>query len=220
MLQSLTVWPDRLRTTRWRRRVRVEKLSTLLAMQAEGIPMILATLHTHGLSLLRHSLRSHGLPAATLVLDGSGHGDKTGARDALLDQRMGLVGSPNLFDTREIRAAVQFLKKGGCLIIACDTRPPQSLTVRTPQGGFTMALGPLRMARLTGATVFPAVVCEERPWRVVIHIGNPINIPGEASTGENRGFESACASFAHAVLPIVAKYPEQMDPTHVHCWSS
>lgn len=217
--QSLAVWPDRLVTPRWRHRVNVENLPALLALKVEGVPMVMATLHTQSATLFRYILRSHGIPAATFVLNAEGHDKKTSRRDALLDEQVGLVGTPNLFDIRELRAAMRFLRSGGCLIIACDTRPAQRLMVRTPQGGFTMALGPLRMARSTGATVFPAIVFHEQQWRVTVHIGNPLNIPEAARGGDVSVFQSACEEFTHSVLPIIAKYPAQMDPAHVHSWS-
>jgi lauroyl/myristoyl acyltransferase len=199
--------------------VNVENLASLLALKAAGVPMVMATLHTQSATLLRYILRSHGIPAATLVLNADAHDEKTNQRDALLDEQMGMVGLPNLFDIREMRAAMRFLQKGGCLIIACDIWPAQRLMIHTPQGGFTMALGPLRMARSTGATVFPAIVFHEPRWRVTVHIGNPLSIPHAGRGDCVSVFQSACEEFTHFVLPIIAKYPAQMDPAHVHSWS-
>ncbi|MBX3733950.1 MAG: hypothetical protein KF791_15345 [Verrucomicrobiae bacterium] len=211
-----TFWPDRLRSHRWRDRMRIEGLEPILKARDGGTPVVFATLHLNTLSLMRYLLRAHGIPAATLITNPSRNG-LIRLRDEDQDRVTHLGGIPHTFHTDDLRQAVAFLKSGKCLMVACDLGSPRSLRLATRQGTLTVALGAFRLAQATGALLIPALTLQEDPWRFVTHIAPPVALPGNPETDE--AFRPAAEQWIRELLPHLERFPSQYDPLNKGVWT-
>jgi lauroyl/myristoyl acyltransferase len=216
-LMAVTFWPDRWHEPRWARRFHLTGLRDVQKAVAEGVPVVVAVVHFTHMSMLRYLLRSSGISAATLA-GYRGEHPTVAVRDALLDRITGLDGVPNRFVAADLRSAYAFLRSGKCLIIACDVMTSEGVAITTELGTLQMAVGPLRLARMTGALVVPAILWQPRRWWFEARFGEPFRLEGDGDSPE--AFRPAAERCMRHWLPVMQAFPTQYDGGLANAWSS
>lgn len=202
-----TLWPDRLMTPAWRSRFMVTGLEDLQACHAAGRPVVLAVIHAQPLNLLRLFLRAHGLPVATLT-SAPGMTGKRELINAAVDRSSPLAGVPHKFLLSQLRSAYAFLRKGNCLLVACDKKSDDAVALPTDLGGARIHVGPFRLAGLVNASVVPAVCWQVAPWRFHLALGEPMMAP--ASDSDLTAFMSLAEHCLATWQPLIQRHPEQV----------
>jgi lauroyl/myristoyl acyltransferase len=201
-------WPDRWLGRRWAGRFHVTGLEEVQRLLAAGTPVVIAVVHFTHLSVLRYLLRARGIPAASLSGFLEEH-PTLGFRDTALDRVAGLEGVPNRFFTAGLRSAYDFLRSGNCLIMACDVATAATVAVTTDLGTLDVAVGPFRVAQMTGAVVVPAILWESGRWRFEARFGEPFSPAGDADRPET--FRPCAERCMQHWLPVMQSFPTQYD---------
>lgn len=207
-LMVATFWPDRWHEPRWARRFHITGFAAVQRLADEGTPVVIAVVHFMHLSMLRYVLRSRGIPAASLV-GFRGEHPTMALRDALLDRMTGLEGVAHRFVAADLRSAYAFLRSGKCLIIACDVATPENVAITTDLGTLHMAVGPFRLAQMTGASVIPAILCQPSRWRFEARFGEPFRAEDDADSPE--AFRPAAERCMQHWLPVMQAFPTLYD---------
>ena len=175
--QLLYVWPDRLRTSRWLRRCRLEGGSDYIGHCEGKRAVVGVSLHFAPVATLPYWLRAHGI-----VL--------TSGRTPAIDYLQGLTNyqfslsppadvpvflstseiglSPRLSSIRKILGPTWRL---GMLV---DVDRGKQFHVRFEDRLFRMATGPIRLAQMLDAELVPVLIVETSTWKYTIHFGSPV----------------------------------------------
>ncbi|MEY4299655.1 MAG: Bacterial lipid biosynthesis acyltransferase [Verrucomicrobiota bacterium] len=201
-----TMFPDRLDGEKWQQRFRCEGLEHLVDAIENRRPVVLATLHISFLSLIRYLLRCRGIHSALMV--GSSRAHQVGMlKDRYLASKPGDRAMPPLLKFNDLRATRDFLEGGNILLMAVDVGMGKQLLTSTEAGNFRMASGAIRLARSTGAELMSCLLYEEKPWRFVVKIGQPIELAESRSdSNDQRAADSLVRSFLPTVVHHAAQY--------------
>lgn len=202
-----TLWPDRFMTPTWRSRFIVTGLEKLQACHAAGRPVVLAVIHAQSLNLLRLFLRANGLPVATLAF-AQGVTGKRQLINTASDRSSSLAGVPHKFPLSQLRSAYAFLRRGNCLLVACDKQSDDAVALPTNLGVVRIHVGPFRLAGLVNASVVPAVCWQVAPWRFHLALGKPMMAP--ASDSDLAAFMPLAQHCLATWQPLIQSHPEQV----------
>ncbi len=176
----------------WQRRFEARGLEHLSGGLEERA-VIAVTLHYGAVSLLRGYLASRGVSAAVVV------------NDRLSDTRR----RPDWLAAGEPRRMLEYLMPGRCLVVAADFQRGRTLTVSLPVTGpataaVTLASGPFRLARLSGALIVPVIIAERSRWRYRVDVCEPVPDALLAS-----GDEAAARHVLAQLWPLILRDPGQ-----------
>jgi hypothetical protein len=115
-------------------------------------------------------------------------------------------------DTRQM---VRFLAAKRVLSLPADHPLGRTAEGTWPGGRLTIATGGLRIARMTGAVVFPVVVTDSGRWRFHVHVGRPLSEEVMSSGND----EAAVTEIARQLMPIVERRPFEANPTIINAVS-
>ncbi len=201
LIRFLTFWPDRLAVNPWRGQIKIHGLEAVKELQAAGRPTVLVCLHHGPIHVLRYVLRAGGLPCAMVVLES--RKERLAVRE-WKDRLSPPADVPNVFCNDELKAMQQFMRAGGCLLVAADYGRGKMCDVPFGRANIQVASGAFRVADSVGATVFPVTIRETKGWHFVVEIE-----AGFSGTGKLEDVAGAVlASLATKVLAT----PEQMHP--------
>ena len=202
-----TMFPDRLDGDKWQRRCRYDGLEHLLDAIENHRPVVLATLHMSFLGLLRYLLRCRGVHSSLMIL-GSEHTQQVSIlKDRYLTGKLGGRVMPPLLKFNDLKTTKDFLQDGNVLLMAVDAGRGKQFLTTTSAGNFRMASGAIRLARATGAELMPCLLYEEKPWRFVVKIGEPVELAGSRSDGDDqRAAETLVRSFLPTVIDHAVQY--------------
>jgi lauroyl/myristoyl acyltransferase len=200
-------WADRFLSPGWAERfdVRdVERLRTLLADR----PAVLVSIHFGSLLLLAPVLRLSGIPVAMAV----GADEWPLPRSRRWRTELTRIGDlPTTLGTGDARGMLRFLQPGRCLLVTLDY--PLGEKADVPYAGVLLRAStpPLRLARAARAVVVPVLAFGDGPWRMRLHVGQPV--PDELLAA--RDYAAAAAHLCAELLPVAATAPGQALPTLV-----
>jgi lauroyl/myristoyl acyltransferase len=207
-LMLATCWPDRWHGRHWADRFHVTGVEDVQQLASAAAPIVIAVVHFTNMAMLRYVLRSRGVRAAALVgfreLHPTAH-----LRDATLDRATEMEGVPHRFVASDLRSAYDFLRSGNCLVMACDVDTPENVAVTTPLGTLRLAVGPFRIAEMTGAAVVPAIFWQSGRWRFEARFGEPIR--PETARGLPEPFRPIAERCMQHWLPVMQEFPTQYD---------
>jgi lauroyl/myristoyl acyltransferase len=202
------------------KRVRFEGLNQVLSLRDKNEPVVLATLHFGHLRLLRYLLGIAKIDCSMVTLDGAKGNERHLMRDDYFNRGRHARPLPPMrgVDVLGIAETTRDLNKGGTLLIAVDVGRGQQIKSAIPggAGSFEMAAGAITLARNTGAKLMPCLLYEEKPWRMVVHIGGEIAL-GDGCNPDN---QTAADRLTAAFWPIVSAYPAQYDCGPISFWKS
>jgi lauroyl/myristoyl acyltransferase len=203
------MWPDRLRTTRWLSRCRLEGGRDLIGSGKGERGVVLASLHFGPFEVMPYWLRAHGIVT-------------TSVRAAAPDSLKSLTSYqyalsppadvPVFISTEEFTPMPRFahvrkiLGPGRRLLVMVD--PDRGLTVNVPFEDrlFRMATGAIRLAAMTGAELIPCLITENATWKFAIHFGAPVP---QDYLGNSPDMQAIGAHLLREFSKVVTRYPEQ-----------
>ena len=116
-------------------------------------------------------------------------------------------------DTRQM---IRYLQPGRALALPADHQLGRTAQGTWPGGRLRLAVGGLRIARMTSAAVIPIVVTDVGRWRFHVHVGTPI----EDQTLISGDDEAAVSVIARELMPRLADRPFEALRTLVEATSS
>ena len=207
-------WPGAWANQRWSERLTSEGATELDAIAAER-PVVAITLHTGPAVVLGGWLMGRGLGVGSVIIDRERwlRPESVKARSDPRWQKYATNSASFLAgDTRQM---VRYLAPGRVLLLFADHPLGRSAEGDWPGGRLRLAVGGLRIARLTGAAVVPIVVTDNGPWRFHVHVGKPLSA-AMLDSGDN---EAAVAEIARQLMPLVERQPFVALPTLVEAVS-
>jgi lauroyl/myristoyl acyltransferase len=169
---------DRLRTPRWRKRIRWEGTPPDSLPEWGKRPVVLVFLHTGGFGMLRCWLRSTGIPAASFAIGQPPTMERPASGRALRagDRVYGLEECPYLFPPARLRETIRFLSPGRILAVALDGIATPGPLTGYPVGAQTLHVkdGACRLAARSSALLIPVTVSQAGFSRFVVKFGDPV----------------------------------------------
>ena len=207
--QPLSAWPDRLSTSRWLSRCRLEGENNLAGVR-EDRGVVLAGMHFGPWETIPYWLRAHGV--VTTTLRGCGAPESL---NSLTSYQYSLSPPPSVpvyLLAKDMSPLPRFahlreiLGPGRRLLVNVDVdRGPQfHLPFQNRQ--FRMATAAIRLAAMAEAALVPCLIRETAPWEFVISFGNPV--PQEYQ-GDSPDLQAAGVHLLKEFSKIITRYPEQ-----------
>jgi lauroyl/myristoyl acyltransferase len=212
--QLLYLWPDRLRTTRWLSRCRLEGESDLIGSREGDRGVVLASVHFGPSEILPYLLRAHGI-VTTLI----GASPVPDSLESLTSHQYALSAPadvPVFLSASEMSPLPRFahirqvLGPGRRLLVMVDVDRGVQFQIPFENRLFRMATGAIRLAAMAGAELIPCLITETASWKFVIHFGPPVprhyldNSPDMLAVG---------AHLLGEFSKIITRYPEQCNST-------
>ncbi len=187
-------WPDRLGQSPWRERFVAIGLEEILATDR---PVVLATLHAGRMHLMHYALRSLGAPVA-LLINGS-----TNSRSNIkrAKDRLAAGEGPVVFSRDELKAALNHLRAGKCLVVALDKDSESMREVGFGEARAHLSTGAVRIAQNSRACLAACLVLETAPWRYEICVGVLMEEVADVDTA----LSQLATDFSH----MLQAHPEQ-----------
>jgi lauroyl/myristoyl acyltransferase len=186
----------------WRERITSDGAEQLDGVAAT-LPVIAMTLHTSAMVVLGGWMIGRGLGVGSVIID----------RDRWLrPESVKMRNDPRwqkwadksaAFLAGDTRQMVRYVAPGRVLLLPADHHLGKTATGEWADGRLTLAVGGLRIARMTGATTIPIVVTDTGRWRFHVHVGSPL--PPEMIAAEDN--EAAVSEIARQLMPIAAARP-------------
>lgn len=207
------LWPDRLRTSRWLRRCRLEGGSDLIGLREGDRGVVLATLHFGPSEVLPYWLRAHGIVTTTI------RGFAPDSRDSLTKYQYALsppAGVPLFLHVNDMVPLPRFahirqlLGPGRRLLVEVDVDRGIQVNVPFDHHSIRVAAGAIRLAALAGAELIPCLIVDTGSWNYTIHFGAAV--PGRY-LANSPDLEAAAAHLLKEFRKVIARYPEQCNDT-------
>jgi len=208
-------WPDVWAKPRWADRLTDDGAAALDAMAAER-PVVAITLHTGAMVVLGGWLMGRGLAVGSVIIDRERWLRPESVKARSDPRWRKYVENSESFLAGDTRQMVRFLVPGRVLLLPADHPLGRSAAGDWPGGRLRLAVGGLRIARMTGAAVVPIIATGDGPWRFHVHVGTPL----PAETLDNRDNEAAVAEIARQLMPIAERRPFEALPTLVEAVSA
>lgn len=208
LARFVAFWPDRLGTPRWLERIKLVGREHLDAAFAAGQSVVIGLPHLGPMFLMRYSLRSRGVPIATMV---NSTPETRGQMPPEKDRLCGLFpGFPHVIFSSQLKLARKFLAEPGrCLSMTPDTNVHRSVEVMLAGQPCEFSTGSARMAKSTKSTFIPAIFLGTGPWQFEIHLGR--------AAEPHWTPEEMIRHLARELEPIVLEFPEQCGPELLSC---
>jgi lauroyl/myristoyl acyltransferase len=196
-------WMDRLSAPKWQKRVEVAGLDKLQGRLAVK-PVIVCSVHTSSLMTMAAWLRSMDIPTAHLPLHPDWFNNPAQLRKAALTEKMG----PFNIRPDQPRAIVKYLTPGHVLVLAADYTDGRVTHVPWGNATVTVATGPFRLARATGAAVVPVLILDTGRWKYEITVFDAV----PDATIEGGDTDAAARYVVNCLYPRAVTRPEQAMP--------
>lgn len=190
---------------RWSRRCEFTASRSFDKAIACREPIILLFIHEGPLPLLPHWLRAFGVKASVLI------GADSSTREPHQRWREQHIRFPEqqlVWHRDELKGCINFLKKGGVLLIAIDSSLGKQATVEMKDGRtFRCASGPLRLAAKYNCTMFSCGLESLGGWRFKLRIGDGCTkvssdlIDDLSNRNDVRGYPERIRSRLHPPVP-------------------
>jgi hypothetical protein len=189
----------------WRKRFTADGADELDRLAATQ-PIVAITLHTAAMVVLGGWLIGRGLGVGSVIIDRERwlRPDSVKMRNDPRWQKYAEKSAA--FLAGDTRSMVRYMAPGRVLLLPADHPLGKTGTGEWADGRLTLAVGGLRIARLTGAAVVPIVVTDAGPWRFHVHVGSPL--PAETIASEN--YDEAVSEIARQLMPIAAARPREV----------
>ena len=208
-------WPDVWAKQRWASRLTADGAAALDALVAEQ-PVVAITVHTGAMVVLGGWLMSRGLGVGSVIIDRERWLSPESVKARSDPRWQTYVWNSASFLAGDTRQMVRYLAPGRVLLLPADHPLGRSAEGDWPGGRLRLAVGGLRIARMTGAAVVPIIVTGDGPWRFHVHVGTPL--PAETlASGDN---EAAVAEIARQLMPLIERRPFEALPTLVEAVSA
>jgi lauroyl/myristoyl acyltransferase len=196
---------------RWTSRISVDGLDRLDAL-GDQRPIIVMTLHTGGMIVLGGWLMLRGLGIGSVIIDRERWLSPEGVKARSDPRWQKYADRSSAFLAGDARQMVRHMQPGKAFVLQADHLLGRTADATWPGGKMKMAVGGLRIARMTGAVVIPIVVMDDGRWRYRIHIGTALS--DELVQGGDD--DAAASEIARQLMPIVEKRPLEALPTLVN----
>ena len=202
-------WPDAWAKQRWAERLTADGAAELDAIAAER-PIVVITLHTGAMVVLGGWLTSRGLGVGSVIIDRERWLSPESVKARADPRWQKYTADSGSFLAGDTRKMVRYLAPKRVLVLQADHQLGRTAEGTWPGGRLRLAVGGLRIARMTGAAVVPVVVTDDGRWRFRVHVGTPLSAATLAS-----GDEAAVAEIARQLMPIAEQRPFEALPTLV-----
>jgi lauroyl/myristoyl acyltransferase len=208
MNTAALLWADRFDRSPWRQRFELsdlEQLRTLIATR----PVLVTTVHFGGIFVMPTLLRALGIPTAAVV------GDKLWPVRWWRERRAQLTavaGLPAHLRSGDARQIARYLRPGRALLVALDYPLGDQVLAGYDGRALRLSTPSIRLARITGAVVVPAILRVDGLWRYSLHVGRPVP-DGLLSSADD---SAVVAHLVNELLPVAAARPEQALPLLVN----
>lgn len=99
------------------------------------------------------------------------------------------------------------LTANGCVSITAGNPGRRTAAARFLNAQLVLAIGPLALARTTGASLLPVFTLRKEPGRFEVTTGTPIEVTEDA--GGNADYAAAVQAYADMLTPFVLRDPGQ-----------
>lgn len=208
-------WPDVWAKPQWANRLTADGAAQLDAIAAEQ-PVVAITVHTGAMVVLGGWLMGRGLGVGSVIIDRERWLRPESVKVRSDPRWQKYVWNSASFLAGDTRQMVRYLAPGRVLLLPADHPLGHQAAGDWPGGRLRLAVGGLRIARMTGAAVVPIIVTGDGPWRFHVHVGKPL--PAEMlESGDN---EAAVAEIARQLMPLIERRPFEALPTLVEAVSA
>ena len=207
--QLVYLWPDRLCTTRWLSRCRLEGESNLVRSGEGRRSVILASLHFGPFEVLPYWLRAHGIVTTSVRTPDVGswknlisyqHSLSPPADVPIFLLTSATVPMPLVAHFR------RFTESGRHLLLMVDVERGRPEHVPFENRLFEMATGAIQLAVMANADLIPCLIVETATWKFAIHFGSPVP---RNYLGNTPDMQAIGAHLLGEFSKVITRYPEQ-----------
>jgi|SRR5690242_5638839 len=211
--QLVYAWPDRLATSRWRKRCRIEGKANLDRLRKEDRPVVLTSVHFGPFEILPYWLRAHGIPVTMIRgLPPAEYLQKLTSYQYSLSPPANV---PVFMLAKEITPLPRFahvsdfLGPGDRLLVMADVERGPQFHVPFQDRNVRLATGAIRLAAMANAELIPCVIREIGAWKFVLHFFKPVP---QSYLGRSPDLQAIGTHLLSEVSQVIAKHPEQCRP--------
>jgi lauroyl/myristoyl acyltransferase len=208
-------WADVWAGKRWENRLTSDGDALIDELHTRK-PIVVLTVHTRSHVFLGPWLMAKGLGIGSVVIDREAWLKPENVK-ARSDPRWEKYTANNgAFLAGDTRQMIRYLQPGRVLALPADHQLGRTAEGNWPGGRLRLAVGGLRIARMTGAAVVPMIVTDEGRWRFHVHVGKPLD-EQMLATGDD---EAAVCAIARELMPSVVGRPFEALRTLVEATSA
>lgn len=196
---------------RWAQRISVEGDDKLDEISAQR-PIIVITVHTGGMIVLGGWLMLRGLGIGSVIIDRERWMSPEGVKARSDPRWQKYADKSGAFLAGDTRQMIRYLGPKKALVLQADHLLGRTADGSWSGGRIRMAVGALRIARMTKAAVIPIVVMDDGRWRYRVHVGTPLS----EELLESGNDEAAVTEIARQLMPIAERRPFEAMPTLVN----
>ena len=218
--QFLYSWSDRLGTSRWLSRCRLDGESDLSRLRLGKRGVVLASVHFGPCETLPYWLRAHGIVTTMIRGLPAAH-----SRESLASYHHRLsppadvpvyLAVGDMSPLPRFAHVRQFLGPGRRLLVMVDVDRGVQVHVPFENRLFRMATGAIRLAAMADAELIPCLIAETSSWKFVLHFGTPV--PQEY-LGNSPDLQAVGAHLLGEFSKVITRYPQQCRPRFLSAMS-
>jgi lauroyl/myristoyl acyltransferase len=166
-------------------------------------PLVVITVHTRSHVFLGPWLMAKGLGIGSVVIDREAWLKPENVKARSNPRWERYTANNGAFLAGDTRAMIRYLQPGRALALPADHQLGRTAEGSWPGGRLRLAVGGLRIARMTGAAVIPIIVTDDGRWRFHVHVGKPVDDELLANGDD----EAAISAIARELMPRLANRP-------------